>query len=934
MAAAVETLHYPQTPGGYPAAKSDESYAASATAYTHVRPKMIRRESDQILSYYQSDLAGRSDSQPALNDHNEQQPDPLSGLKRTLSASTQCSSSEYSAESLDRHAAEVSTDDSAAQPARHSQHTRRPSVPSQESIDRRRLAIVEVDHSLPPSISRKGSGRSKAHNTQQGVSLPSQLLSRRGIQVNNLALVAPPDASPSTYTDLTPPPTAPLPVSHNYGSLEPGAAAHHNRSASEAVGVWGSPNQRRLRDVGIVGTGTAQDMAAVATSSNAIGQPYRSQTYTDAGGLQVPIFQTPAKSRSPSPAAHALNTPELYANSSTSSLSHSLRITTADARSTEERDQARTPAIGEEKDIQQPVVGPVVVELDSSQVIRRAAFGGISARVANPTSQSSDVSRSDVPYSTAAGSTYSNGPAHTSGALADIGNIPLNGPPPRPPRTMRTPLPGTSPTPPAMEPKHDLDALKEALRLPKSVSVALSARNSPRPESNRSDVSDSKLGDGPAIDTDSSEPHAVAKRSQSVHKREGAFPPSDASATPETSPQIDLSEPDNLMGRISAGPSPRAYTQEPEVIEEDSDRDRGSGWKLHRENSWVSLKSESQRGSSPNGKPAGTLDRRSMSSSPSPLPPPKTGNGTGGDEVWSPSAGSTSASRSPRNSPAHSGTATSRAMLNPGEIAPIPRHVSGGSIASEATFPIRSDAYQATDLSMRPDDDLSSTKTPPSYLPYPSLAAAPSRSATAQPPGMRTYQVPLSIGPSRSGTGFFASIGRKASLKKDRGNGFSLTPSSPSRNVLLKRLPDSHPPTRPIQVNHAPSIPGGPRAVPGRMGRSRTISVVPSAVPTPAPIEYVQEHPKGPVLMRSETHRTSFTSRRASFFHRSTTPAAVQPAVETTSPEFEKQVDKLADLLPHADRKVLAGYLRRAGQDVLAIGQYLEDEKNGNLRYD
>ena len=53
-----------------------------------------------------------------------------------------------------------------------------------------------------------------------------------------------------------------------------------------------------------------------------------------------------------------------------------------------------------------------------------------------------------------------------------------------------------------------------------------------------------------------------------------------------------------------------------------------------------------------------------------------------------------------------------------------------------------------------------------------------------------------------------------------------------------------------------------------------------------------------------------------------------------SDPNFERQVDKLADLLPHADRTILAGYLRRAGEDILAIGQYLEDEKNGTLRRD
>lgn len=50
--------------------------------------------------------------------------------------------------------------------------------------------------------------------------------------------------------------------------------------------------------------------------------------------------------------------------------------------------------------------------------------------------------------------------------------------------------------------------------------------------------------------------------------------------------------------------------------------------------------------------------------------------------------------------------------------------------------------------------------------------------------------------------------------------------------------------------------------------------------------------------------------------------------------EFNRQVDKLAALLPKADRNVLAVYLRRAGQDILAIGQYLEDEKNGTFRYE
>lgn len=59
----------------------------------------------------------------------------------------------------------------------------------------------------------------------------------------------------------------------------------------------------------------------------------------------------------------------------------------------------------------------------------------------------------------------------------------------------------------------------------------------------------------------------------------------------------------------------------------------------------------------------------------------------------------------------------------------------------------------------------------------------------------------------------------------------------------------------------------------------------------------------------------------------------LEPVIDIhAEPEFYQQVDKLANLLPHADRDVLAGYLRRAGQDMRAIGQYLEDEKNGTIQ--
>ncbi|KAH9981858.1 hypothetical protein BJV74DRAFT_853395, partial [Russula compacta] len=103
------------------------------------------------------------------------------------------------------------------------------------------------------------------------------------------------------------------------------------------------------------------------------------------------------------------------------------------------------------------------------------------------------------------------------------------------------------------------------------------------------------------------------------------------------------------------------------------------------------------------------------------------------------------------------------------------------------------------------------------------------------------------------------------------------------------------------------------------MQRSRTLMLASSSASSET------TSPSPPVRRRSNT------LKRPSFFGRSTGPSPPEPD-PPASTEFTRQVERLADLLPHADKDVLAGYLRRAGQDVLAIGQYLEDEKNGSVR--
>ena len=230
-------------------------------------------------------------------------------------------------------------------------------------------------------------------------------------------------------------------------------------------------------------------------------------------------------------------------------------------------------------------------------------------------------------------------------------------------------------------------------------------------------------------------------------------------------------------------------------------------------------------------------------------------------------------------------------------IIPQPRHTSAGSIVSEATFPIRPDAAVATDLSVRTQDLI---PVAPVNLPYPSLANQflfPPRSSSV---------AGQSSSPSTKTGGFFSSLGRKASLSKRE----RATPLSPSNSSSGAKLVKGPPPQRVINMSSTPSVPGGPRAAPHhRMLRSKTL------LP--------------PTTKRQLTERYDAVIRRPSSSDISHPP----PPLDTSwDPTFALQVDKLADLLPQADRDVLAGYLRRSGQDILAIGQYLEDEKNGTLR--
>ncbi|KAH9960490.1 hypothetical protein BC827DRAFT_400151 [Russula dissimulans] len=271
--------------------------------------------------------------------------------------------------------------------------------------------------------------------------------------------------------------------------------------------------------------------------------------------------------------------------------------------------------------------------------------------------------------------------------------------------------------------------------------------------------------------------------------------------------------------------------------------------------------------------------------------------------------------------------------------APRARHTSKASISSEMTFPLRADAYIATDLSQRDIDTVPSPNVPPPALPYPALAGitstANARHSTTTIGSQLSHAAPLSAAASKATGGFFSSLGRSSSTRRD--SLIRPTTTQPTAARLTKQPSTTTAPNpRPVQLTSAPSVPGGPRALPNRVQRSRTLMLAPSSSSS-SPASSERDAAAGASSSsfsssRPVMRRRSNTLRRPSFFGRSTAGPSPPEIGISTSPEFSRQVERLADLLPHANKDVLAGYLRRAGQDILAIGQYLEDQKNGSIR--
>lgn len=472
------------------------------------RPSLVRQDTEQFLSYYQSADAGLTYAAPKSP---EREPFQAKLFNRQLSLDS-TSSSDYSSDSPG-----VGRANPYAEPKEDSSPVRRrSSIPSQGGGDRRRLAIVEVDSSGERALRAK-SASDRGHESD--ITHSHNIRSRRGLEgrLGGLALVAPPDASPKTYTSLTPPSTAPIISDRESRAIHVNGfnslPSKHGRSASEAVDSIKRTglHHKSSRDVGIVGT----DRTSIATERPERRQ--QPQPYINHQALRPPIFQMP-HSRSPSPgySSDASNASTRHGGSTENDL------TPMKTRSA--KPLVVTPEIGQEKQIDIPVASPVVVNLGSDslkQAPTNSAKQNLDGIVPQIIVRPSPVP--EVPFTPSVPSSYlhyqrscqfflviyisSNYTPYSAGVHAIAGplpppprvfNIDTNSPPPpRPPR-LHSPPPRS---------RGDLDAVKQALQLSPSISAVLVSKSPTTSlkalssNSSNADVSSQSNNDDPPIES-------------------------------------------------------------------------------------------------------------------------------------------------------------------------------------------------------------------------------------------------------------------------------------------------------------------------------------------------------------------------------------------------------------------------------------------------
>jgi len=298
------------------------------------------------------------------------------------------------------------------------------------NASRRQVAILELD--LPEDGADDDGGCS--------------LRSRRGL-ASGLAIVAPSDSS---FILLSPPPTAPLSTPSSYCPAPP----NHQRSTSESLPRRKFP----LRDIGIVGT---TRLAKYDTNPDK-SLPDMYASVNNNTSLHPPIFQQPTSSPSYQSSLEPATPAPVRA------LKIMKRAKTQDSLSPQ-KDPQPAPQTGEKK---RAVVPRSTVDPESESVTDAAQPK--SSSITSPPILVLPPIDSTLSYAK-----YEPGVHSTAGPLPPPPRLPgfqgnsiatVSPPPPRPPR-LNSPIPLRN----APQSK-DIEAAKQALQLPSSVSATLASR--------------------------------------------------------------------------------------------------------------------------------------------------------------------------------------------------------------------------------------------------------------------------------------------------------------------------------------------------------------------------------------------------------------------------------------------------------------------------
>lgn len=415
----------------------------------------MRQDTDAILSYYQSaDAAHGWQELPSPRSST-----PLSDSESNHATRPQVGPSQPRAASPP--AAGFSTAGA----------LRRTSIPSHGGTDRRRLAIVEMDASSSPQDRTENSTQLGLRRSDSGGGPPNN--SRSHLEANRLgglALVAPPDASPQSYSALVPPKTAPVSRPQPSITIRHPLSSNHARSPSDAFGAFRHVPRKSSREVAIVGTTSFPGSASVPQ------QP--SNSPPSSHSLRPPIFQIP-QSRSPSPGVS-----ELSDSGCPTSRGRQRKDALAPGVSPvkevkEFLTPVQTPNIGESKHISNRVAGPVVINLFPQSPLPSPVFSSPRSSTQDLMSPRTSLSSPLTPSTalTSPATTPSPYLHYQPGLHATAGPLPL------PPQAVFTINPKAPPPP--RPPRHspirrndDLEVMKQALQLSSHVTAALRAKSS------------------------------------------------------------------------------------------------------------------------------------------------------------------------------------------------------------------------------------------------------------------------------------------------------------------------------------------------------------------------------------------------------------------------------------------------------------------------